>query len=154
MMRSMPIWMLALACVLGLAQTASVAQDYPTKPVKLVVGDAAGDAFPAGRDADLVARELAKQLSEQLGQQVVVENVSGARGTAATEQAARAAPAGYTLLVADAEKLAINPSLYPGMQVDPGKDFAPIARVVATPLLGVVPATSPAKDIKEFLALA
>jgi hypothetical protein len=89
-------WILALACALGLAQAAG-AQDYPTKPVKLVVGDPAGDIYPAGRDADLVARELAKQLAEQLGQQVVVENVPGARGTVATEQAARAAPDGYTL---------------------------------------------------------
>jgi tripartite-type tricarboxylate transporter receptor subunit TctC len=146
-------WILTLACALGLAQAAG-AQYYPTKSVKLVVGDPAADASPAGRDADLVARELAKQLAEQFGQQVVVENVPGARGTVATEQAARAAPDGYTLLVADAEQLAINPSLYPGMPVDPSQAFVPVARVVATPLLGIVPATSPAKDIKEFLALA
>jgi tripartite-type tricarboxylate transporter receptor subunit TctC len=76
--------------------------------VKLVVGDPAGDAFPAGRDTDLVARALAQQLSEQFGQQVVVENVPGARGTVATEQAARAAPDGYTLLVTDAEKLRVQ----------------------------------------------
>lgn len=122
-----------LACALGLTQAAG-AQGYPTKPVKLVVGDPAGDAFPAGRDADLVARELAKQLSEQLGQQVVVENVPGARGTAATEQAAGAAPDGYTLLVADAEKMAINPSLYPGMQVDPSPASSSCAARSRSPL--------------------
>jgi tripartite-type tricarboxylate transporter receptor subunit TctC len=85
MTRPMTRSVLALACALSMAQAAGVAQDYPTKPVTLVVGDSAGDAFPAGRDADLVARELAKQLAEQLGQQVVLENVPGARGTVVTE---------------------------------------------------------------------
>jgi tripartite-type tricarboxylate transporter receptor subunit TctC len=118
MTRPMTKWVLALACVLGVVQAAG-AQDYPTKPVKLVV-----------------------------------ENVSGARGTAATEQAAGAAPDRDTLLAADAERMVINPTLYPGMKVDPSQAFAPVARVVATPLLGVVPARSPAKDIKEFLGLA
>jgi tripartite-type tricarboxylate transporter receptor subunit TctC len=154
MMRLKPARMLILVYVLGVAQAAGAAQDYPTKPIKLVVGEPAGDAFPAGRDADLVARELARQLAGQLGQPVVVENVPGARGSVATEQAARAVPDGYTLLVADAEKMAINPSLYPGMKVDPLKDFAPVARVVSTPLLGIVPATSPAKDMQAFLELA
>jgi tripartite-type tricarboxylate transporter receptor subunit TctC len=140
-------WILALACVLGLSQAAA-AQTYPTKPIKLIVG------FPAGGGVDLVGRQIAAQLSEQLGQPVTVENIAGAGGVTGTEAAAKAAPDGYTLLVANPAKMAINTALYPNMKVDPVKDFAPVARVVFTPLLGIVPAKSPAKDIKEFIELA
>jgi len=125
----------------------AVAQEYPAKPVKLVV------AFPAGGGADLVARQLAAQLSEQLGKPVTVENIAGAGGTIATEQVAKAAPDGYTLLVANPAVMAINSSLYPDMKADTLNAFAPIARVVATPLLGIVPADSPARTIQELVAL-
>ena len=134
-----------IAC--ALAQGA-IAQDYPARPVKLVVG------FPAGGGADLVARQIAAQLTEQLGKPVTVENLPGAGGTTATEAVARAEPDGYTLLVANPAVMAINPTLYPGMKVDTVKDLAPVARVVATPLLGIVPAPLPAKDIRDLIALS
>ena len=136
---------LLIAC--ALAQGA-IAQDYPARPVKLVVG------FPAGGGADLVARQIAAQLAEQLGKPVTVENLAGAGGTTATEAVARAEPDGYTLLVANPAVMAINPTLYPAMKVDTVKDLAPVARLVATPLLGIVPATLPAKDIRELIALS
>jgi tripartite-type tricarboxylate transporter receptor subunit TctC len=139
-----------LACFLiatAVAQ-AAVAQDYPARPVRLVVG------FPAGGGADLVARQIAAQLAEQLGKPVTVENLPGAGGTTATEAVARADPDGYTLLVANPAVMAINPTLYPDMKVDTVKDLAPVARVVATPLLGIVPAALPAKDIQELVALS
>lgn len=141
----MRLLLLLIAC--ALAQGA-IAQDYPAGPVKLVVG------FPAGGGADLVARQIAAQLTEQLGKPVTVENLPGAGGTTATEAVARAEPDGYTLLVANPAVMAINPTLYPGMKVDTVKDLAPVARVVATPLLGIVPAPLPAKDIRELIALS
>jgi tripartite-type tricarboxylate transporter receptor subunit TctC len=124
------------------------AQDYPARPVKIVVG------FPAGGGADLVARQIAAQLSEQLSKPVVVENVAGGGGTAATEAVAKAASDGYTLLLANPAVMAINPALYPALKVDTVNDFAPVALVVMTPLLGIVPANSPARTIQEFIELA
>ena len=116
--------------------------------MKLVVG------FAAGGGADLVARQIAAQLSEQLGKPVTVENVAGAGGTLATQAVAEAPPDGHTILVANPAVMAINPTLYPAMKVDTVKDLAPIARVVATPLLGIVPSTLPAKDIQQLIALS
>jgi tripartite-type tricarboxylate transporter receptor subunit TctC len=123
------------------------AQQYPLQPVRLVV------AFAPGGGADLVARQIAAQLSQQWGQPVNVENVAGAGGTKGTEAVARAAADGYTLLFANPAVMAINPSLYPESKVDTEKDFAPIARVVAVPLLGIVPAQLPAKNVSELIAL-
>lgn len=123
------------------------AQEYPARPVKLVV------AFAAGGGADLVARQIAAQLSSQLPQPVVVENMPGKGGVTATEAVAAAAPDGYTLLVANPAVMAINPSLYPDMKSDTVRDLAPVARIVGTPLLAIVPASLPVKDIREFVAL-
>ncbi len=140
--------LLVSAMFIVLTGTIAMAQDYPAKAIKLVVG------FPAGGGADLVARQIATQLSEQLGKPVTVENIAGGGGTTATEAVAKAAPDGYTLLLANPAVMAINPALYPAMKVDTLNDFAPIARVAVTPLLGIVPAGSPARTIQEFLALA
>ena len=125
----------------------AAAQEYPARPVKLVV------AFAAGGGADLVARQVAAQLSTHLPQPVVVENMPGKGGVTATEAVARAAPDGYTLLVANPAVMAINPTLYPDMKVDTVRDLAPVARIAGTPLLGIVPASLPAKDIGDFVAL-
>jgi tripartite-type tricarboxylate transporter receptor subunit TctC len=143
-------WIARLAGLVLAATAPLVAaqQSYPSQPIKLVVG------FPAGGGADLVGRQIAKQLSEQLGQPVQVENVVGGGGTVATERVARAAPDGYTLMLANPALLAINPALYPKLAVDTRRDLAPVARVVHTPLMGIVPANSPARTIREFLTLA
>jgi tripartite-type tricarboxylate transporter receptor subunit TctC len=136
----------AAVATLSFAQPAS-AQGYPAKPVRIVV------AFAPGGGADLVARQIAAQLSEQWGKAVAVENIAGAGGTTGTEAVAKAAPDGYTLLFANPAVMAINPSLYPDSKVDTEKDFAPVARVVAVPLLGIVPATLPVKNVGDFVAL-
>jgi len=142
-------WALAFALVLSCAALAlpAAAQQYPSQPVRLVV------AFAPGGGADLVARQIAAQLSEQWGKPVLVENVAGAGGTKGTEAVAKAAPDGYTLLFANPAVIAINPSLYPDFKVDPEKDFAPVARVVAVPLLGIVPAQLPVKNVRELVEL-
>lgn len=124
-----------------------IAQSFPDKPIQLIVG------FPPGGGVDIVARQLADKLSEQLGQRVVVENKPGAAGNVAMEYVARAKPDGYTLLMGNLGMLTANPALYPKLPFDPGQDFTPIARVVVTPLVAVVPASLPAQDMTQFLAL-
>ena len=136
----------AAIAAFALAQPVA-AHEYPAKPVRIVV------AFAPGGGADLVARQIAAQLSEQWGKPVGVDNVAGAGGTTGTEAVAKAAPDGYTLLFANPAVMAINPSLYPDAKADTARDFAPVARVVAVPLLGIVPADLPAKNVNELVAL-
>jgi tripartite-type tricarboxylate transporter receptor subunit TctC len=127
---------------------AAAAQVFPDRPIQLLVG------FPPGGGVDIVARQLAETLSVQLGQRVVVENKAGAAGNIAMEAVARAKPDGYTLLMGNLGMLSANPALYPKLTFDPAKDFAPIARVVVTPLVAVVPAALPAQNLAQFVALA
>ena len=124
------------------------AQTFPSHPLQLVVG------FPPGGGVDIVARQLADKLSEVLGQRIIVENKAGAAGNVAMEYVARAKPDGYTLLMGNLGMLSVNPALYPKLTFDPAKDFVPIARVVVTPLVAVVPASLPVKTLAEFIALA
>jgi tripartite-type tricarboxylate transporter receptor subunit TctC len=135
------------AILLALAPVAN-AQTYPDKPISLIVG------FPPGGGVDIVARQLADKLSELLGQRVIVENKAGAAGNVAMEYVARAKPDGYTLLMGNLGMLSANPALYPKLSFDPAKDFAPIARVVVTPLVAIVPASLPVQNMTQFLALA
>src|SRR5262245_56725514 len=108
-----------VAAMIICAPVAGLAQTYPTRPITLVV------PYPAGGDNDLIARLVAARMSEALGQPIVIENRGGAGGTIATRQVAKAAPDGYTLLVATSS-LAVNPSLYPDVGYDPRGDFAPV----------------------------
>jgi tripartite-type tricarboxylate transporter receptor subunit TctC len=124
------------------------AQPYPARPVQLVVG------FPPGGGVDIVARQLAEKLSEVLGQRVVVENKAGAAGNVAMEYVARAKPDGYTLLMGNLGMLSANPALYRNLAFDPARDFVPVARVVVTPLVAVVPAALPVKSMADLVALA
>ena len=137
-----------LTAALIAAAPAIHAQAYPEKSVSLIVG------FPPGGGVDIVARQLAETLSESLGQRVVVENKAGAAGNIAMEFVARAKPDGYTLLMGNLGMLTANPVLYPKLSFDPSKDFAPVARVVVTPLLAAVPATLPAQSVQQFIAMA
>lgn len=137
-----------LTAALIAAAPAIHAQAYPEKSVSLIVG------FPPGGGVDIVARQLAETLSESLGQRVVVENRAGAAGNIAMEYVARAKPDGYTLLMGNLGMLTANPVLYPKLSFDPSKDFAPVARVVVTPLLAAVPATLPAQSVQQFIAMA
>ena len=137
------------ACVAGLiAVSAASAADYPTKPVRFVVG------FPAGGANDLVARVVAAKLSPRLGQQVVVENRSGAGGNISHEFVAKAAPDGYTMGLASVASMAMSPGLLGKVPFDPVNDFAPIAQVVDVSSLLSVHPSMPMRTLKEFVARA
>jgi len=144
----MKLFTTILTAALMAAAPAIHSQSYPDKPVTLIVG------FPPGGGVDIVARQLAETLSESLGQRMVVENRAGAAGNIAMEYVARAKPDGYTLLMGNLGMLTANPVLYPKLSFDPAKDFAPVARVVITPLLAAVPATLPAQSVQQFIAMA
>jgi tripartite-type tricarboxylate transporter receptor subunit TctC len=124
------------------------ADPYPTKPIRLLVGFAPGGAN------DLVARAVATRLGPRLGQQVVVENRAGAGGNIATELGARAAPDGYTLLLASVASFAISPGLLGKVPFDPINDFAPVTQaVVVTSIFSVHP-SMPTTSVKQLVALA
>src|SRR5262249_20999023 len=123
------------------------AQDYPTRPVRLIVG------FPAGGGTDVFARLLVRWLSERFGRTFLIENRSGAGSNIATEAVVRAAPDGYTLLMATSSN-AVNASLYEKLSYDFIRDVAPVARVAYTPLVLVVHPSVPVKTIPELIAYA
>lgn len=124
------------------------AQDYPNRPIKLMV------PFTPGGGTDILARIMAQKMSEGLGQPVVVENKPGANTLIATEALVRAPADGYTLLL-QTNNLASNPTLYRGkITFDTLKDIAPVSLVAGNPHVLVVHPSVPAKDLKEFIALA
>ena len=136
-----------LIAALSLLVELAVAQSYPAKPVRLVVG------FVAGGPTDALARLYAQRLGTALGQQVVVENRGGADGLIAAEAVARSTPDGYTLFFASSGH-AINASLYKTVPYRTLEDFEPVALVGESPNLLAVPAALPAKDLREFIAMA
>jgi tripartite-type tricarboxylate transporter receptor subunit TctC len=140
--------LLTLALLLALAAAAApaAAQDYPNRPVRLII------PFPPGGSNDVVGRLVANQLSEKLGHKVFVDNRGGAGGVLGTEAAANAAPDGYTLLVVSIAH-AVNPSLYK-LNYDPIKSFAPISIMATGPNVLAVNPTLPVKNVKELVALA
>lgn len=125
----------------------AAAQTYPSRPITLVVG------FPPGGGVDIVARQLAPQLEMQLGQRIIVENRPGAAASNAMIHVSRAQPDGYTLMMGNLGMLAAKPALYPQLPFDPARDFQPVARVVVTPLVAVVPVSVPATTLDEFVKL-
>jgi len=139
-------WLTAAGATLtaGVAQ----AQYFPTKPVRLVV------PFAPGGANDIIARVMAQRLSEPLGQQVIVDNRGGAGGAIGADTVAKAAPDGYTLLLANPGPNAINPSLTAKPLYDPLKDFSFITLMAVSPMVLVVNPTLPAKNVQEFIALA
>lgn len=124
------------------------AQAYPHKPVRLVV------TSPPGGSQDFLARLLAQALTPALGQQVVVDNRTGASGVIGIDFVARAAPDGYTLLLGAAGPIAIVPALKSNLPFDPLRDFAPITMVASGPFAVVVHPSVPAKSLKELIAIA
>ena len=136
---------LVFAAVLLAALTAH-AQNYPTRPVKLIV------PFPAGSATDQVARVVGAELQQALGQAFVVENKAGAQGAIAAAEVAKAAPDGYTLMLTTNTPHAANPSLFKKLNYDPVKDFTPITRYGTTSFMLMVRPDFPAKDLKSFLA--
>jgi tripartite-type tricarboxylate transporter receptor subunit TctC len=122
-------------------------QTYPSRPMHMVVG------FAAGGGADIIARLIGQALSERLGQQIIVDNRPGAGTNIATEAVARAAPDGYTLLLANSPN-AINTTLYDNLSFDFIRDIAPVASIGRVPLVMVVNPSLPAKTVPEFIAYA
>jgi tripartite-type tricarboxylate transporter receptor subunit TctC len=128
------------------ASFATAAQDYPTRPITLVV------PFPAGSTTDLVGRILADRLGDSLGQRVVIDNRGGAGGVVGTEGVMRAEPDGYTLLMGTIGTHSINPYVYPKISYDPIKDFSPIIQFGTAPNVLVVHPSLPVKTVKELIA--
>ena len=126
----------------------AAAQSYPTKPIRLMV------PFPPGGSTDIVARIVAQKLGERLLQSVVIENRGGAGGTIGAALAAKASPDGYALVMGSTSTHAVAPAVYPKLDYDPVKDFAPVAMVAVTPYLLVVNPAVKANDVKGFVALA
>jgi len=126
----------------------SSAQDYPSKPIRLVV------PYPPGSGTDIVGRLLAQRLGESLGQQVYVDNRPGAGATVGTAFVAKGTPDGYTILMADLGPLAIGPSFYRQLPYDPIKELAPISQVAVLPFVLVVHPSVPANNVPELIALA
>ena len=142
-----PHFVHAATCALALVFGAADAQQYPARPVRIVVPSAPGGG------TDITARILAPKLSEQLGQQFVVENRAGAGTMIGGEVVARAAPDGYTLLMG-ISTLAINPATYKRVPYDALRDFAPISHVVSLPNVLVTHPSVPVKTVKELIAFS
>ena len=136
----------ALAAAFAMAH--ATAQDYPAKPVRMIV------PWPAGGGTDIVARTVAQKMSEGFAQQVVIDNRPGAAAIIGTELAAKSAPDGYTLLMGNLGPNAANQSLYRKLPYDCIKDFAPVSHVASAPYIAVVHPSVPARSVKDFIALA
>jgi tripartite-type tricarboxylate transporter receptor subunit TctC len=134
--------------VAGFCSSPLFAQDYPTRPVTIVV------AQPPGGGTDIIARIIANQLSIQMGQPFVVENKAGAGTVVGTAFAASAAPDGYTLLTGLTANMAVNPSLFAKLAYDPIRDFTPVGMLATFPFAVVVSNNFPAHSIKELIEMA
>jgi tripartite-type tricarboxylate transporter receptor subunit TctC len=130
------------------AATAFSAQEYPLRPLRLVVG------FAPGGSTDVTARIVGERLTTALGQQVVVDNRSGAGGNIGADIVAKSGPDGYTLLMATTGVMAFNHYLYAKLPYSAEKDLAPVTQIGSLPLILIVPASMSAKSVKELVALA
>jgi len=138
----------AAALSVALLAAGAGAQDYPSRPITLVV------PYSAGGGNDVMARIVAEKMSKTLGQQIVIENKGGAGGSIATRQVAKSAPDGYTLGLGGTGTLAINPTLYANVGYDPRKDFAPVGLIATSALVVLVNPAIEATTIPELIALA
>jgi tripartite-type tricarboxylate transporter receptor subunit TctC len=143
-MRSLPRFLLALVALL--ITVPGLADDYPKKPIHIVV------PYPAGGIADKIARDTADELGKRLKQAVVVENRSGAAGNIGFEWVARQPADGYTLLLAPASNLTVQPALFKSLSYDLSKDFTPVSLLVQTPQVLLVHPALPVNSIKELVA--
>ena len=137
------------AAVIGLLWAGmALAQNWPAKPVRLVV------PFPAGGATDVLARVISQKAAEKLGQSIVIDNRPGAGGTIGSDSVAKAAPDGYTLLMATGSTHSIGPIVNPKIPYDVERDFMPVALVANTASVLVVPVSLPVNNLAEFIALA
>jgi tripartite-type tricarboxylate transporter receptor subunit TctC len=147
MMKSQKGAAAALAVALGFSWSNAVAQDYPTRPIRVIVPQSAGGS------TDLIARLLAQKMGDALGQSIVVDNRPGAGSVNGTDMAAKAAPDGYTLLTV-AASFTITPALHKKLPFDSVRDFAPISQVATLPHIVIVHPSVPVKSVKDLIALA
>jgi tripartite-type tricarboxylate transporter receptor subunit TctC len=139
---------LALAIAATCSVGASRADDYPSRPIRIIV------PYAPGGGADTVARIVARRVSDTIGQPIVIENRTGAGSILGTDAVAKAEPDGYTLLLGQSGPISINPAVYKDLRYDPVKDFAPVTMTTAYPYILVVNAKLPARSLQEFVALA
>jgi tripartite-type tricarboxylate transporter receptor subunit TctC len=137
---------MAVGLTVGLSVGPAAAQDYPTRPITLIV------PFAAGGPTDIIARIVGDHMSKSLKQAIVVENVVGAGGTNGSTRAMRAANDGYTIIMGHMGTHAASVALYPNLAYKPDVDFEPIGLAAGTPILIVAKKDFPAKDLKEFVA--
>ena len=138
---------IAVAAIAIAATAVQAADNYPSRPMQMIV------PFAAGGPTDIVGRIMGAKMGEILGQQIVVENKNGAGGNIGAEAVAKATPDGYTMLMATVSTNAINPGLYKHMPYDAVKDFAPLGRVGVTPTLLLAHPSLPVTDVKSLIAL-
>ena len=149
----MRIHRLALTACVALAATGVLsgnasAQDYPNKPLRLIV------PFPPGGGNDILGRSVSQRLAEAIGQQIIVDNRGGAGGLIGAELAAKAVPDGYTLFLASIGNLAFTPALRAKLPYDPVRDFTPVTLLATSAFILVVNPSLPAKSVQELIALA
>ena len=137
-----------ILALLAAAPLTALGQQYPTRPIRVLI------PFTAGSAADIIARAMEPALRERLGQSMVIDNRGGAGGNIAAEVTAKAPADGYTLMMATIGTQAINVSLYSKLNYHPQKDFTPITLVGDSPNAMVVHPSLPVKSIKDFIALA
>lgn len=138
----------ALAAVALVVSSGAFAQEWPTRPVRIVV------PFPPGQGADIIGRLLADRMTEALGQQFIVENRPGAGSMVGTAYVAKAPADGYTLLIGGSSAMVINPHLYSDLRYDTLRDFAPITNIASLPMIIAVNPSFPAKNIHDLVKYA
>jgi tripartite-type tricarboxylate transporter receptor subunit TctC len=144
----MKLILTSLFAALSMLSSAAFAQDYPNRPIKLIV------PFPPAGGTDNVARLFVQEVSQRLGQTIVIENRAGAAGVIGADLAAKAEPDGYTLLMTTNSTHVIGPLLNPKTPYSPVKSFTPIVYLVHSPSIMIVPLSSKANTVAEFIALA
>lgn len=137
--------LVAVAGLTAIVAGPALAQNYPTKPITMIV------PFAAGGPTDIVARIAAEPMSRLLGQQVIIENVAGAGGTTGITRGAAAAPDGYTIMMGHMGTHGAAPALYPNLKYNPAADFAPVGVAAGTPIIIVGSTKLPATDLKGFI---
>jgi tripartite-type tricarboxylate transporter receptor subunit TctC len=147
-MKNPTMFAILKASLAALSMCGAAAQNYPSKPVRLVV------PFPAGGSTDIVGRIVGQKLGESLGHQVIIDNRGGAGGTIGSDLVAKSAPDGYTLLLGTSSTHSIAPSLYAKLSYDPVKDFAPVTLICTATILLALHPSVPANTVKELIALA
>ena len=147
-MRAAVLAFIRIAAIAALGTGPALAQSYPSKPIRILIAQAPGSA------TDVISRVVGNRLSERLGQPVVIEARPGAGGVVGTEAAARSAPDGYTLFMANNSTHGSNPAVFAKLPYDAINDFAPIAFVASVPYVLVVDPALPVKNLQELIALA